>query len=252
MAGATNEIVLHSSTKDLAFPAGSTTFYGAPALDAKDGLVVYEHASNSLSPSSLRYRSSDPGTTTTSDTAFPSIVNAGGNTFQIHPAFTPDDRYLGFVRFSASNEFLYVFDTESQTLLNPDGVDLGAMQVFALGFGFTDRVRGGLSLRLQTVFKTSVLPTRGLLTGTLSNPSGIGILVQRIAGHHKLLGRTVPTLQPVGRVPLGKHGRGAFRIKWDHRVNGKPLRPGRYLVTIRAVTGTTVHDLGRSFTIRIR
>ena len=92
----------------------------------------------------------------------------------------------------------------------------------------------------------------GVLSGKLFNPSGIGILVQRIVGHHQLLGHTVPTLQMVGRVPLGQHPRGAFRITWDHRVNGRKLKPGRYLVTIRAVTGTTVHDLGRSFTVRIR
>ena len=192
----------------------------APALDAKDGLVVYEHASNSLSPSSLRYRSSDPGTTTTIDTAFPSIVNAGGNTFQIHPAFTPDDRYLGFVRFSASNEFLYVFDTESQTLLNPDGIDLGAMQVFALASASPTGCEG-----LSRACRRCSRPRcrRGAADRHALNPSGIGILVQRIAAT-TLLGRTNLTLQPVGRVPLGKHGRGAFRIRWDHRVNGKPLR----------------------------
>jgi WD40-like Beta Propeller Repeat len=251
LTGNSTEILLHSSTHDLAFPSGSTSFYGSPALDNTDGIVVYERANDVLSPYTLRYRSSDPGTTTTSDTAFPAIVNHSG-AYDIHPAFTPDDRFLGFVRFSGgSNEFLYVFDTQTQTLVNPDGVDLGAMKVFTFGFGFPDLLHGGLSLRQQPVFTISSLVASGLLTGRLLNPSGIGILVEKIVGQHKLLGRTVPTLQAVGRVPLGNHRKGAFKIKWDHRVNGKPLKPGRYLVTIRAVTGTTVHDFGRSFTVRI-
>ncbi len=251
--GASSEIVLHSATQDLAFPAGVPTFYGAPALDETDGLVAYEHAPNPLSPYSLRYRSSDPGVTTSGDTAFPAIVNAAG-AYEIHPAFTPDDRYLGFVRFSGGgDEFLYVFDTQTQTLVNSSGVDLGAFDVFALGFGFDDLLRGGMSLRQQVVISAASLAASGILSGRLTFRSGIGILVQRIVGHHRLLGRTVPTLQMVGRVPLGQHRSGRFRITWDHRVGGRALRPGSYLVTIRAVTAAgKVHDFGRSFTIRIR
>jgi WD40-like Beta Propeller Repeat len=251
----TTQIVLHSSSQNLAFPAGSSAFNAAPALDATDGIVAYEHAGVALNPTTIRYRSSDPSDTTATDTAFPSIVNAGPttSTYEIHPAFTPDDRYLGFVRFAgAGDEFLYVFDTQTQTLVNPTGVDLGAMKIFSLGFGFTAMLRGGISLRQQPVFTIASLVASGVLTGRLLNISGIGILVQKITGHHKLLGRTVPTLQMVGRVPLGHHQRGAFKIRWDHRVNGKPLKPGSYLVTIRAVTGKTVHDFGKSFTIRIR
>jgi hypothetical protein len=57
----------------------------------------------------------------------------------------------------------------------------------------------------------------------------------------------------VGRVPLGLHQAGRFKIQWDHRVNGKRLKPGRYLVTVRAVTKAgVVREFGKSFTVRIR
>jgi hypothetical protein len=90
-------------------------------------------------------------------------------------------------------------------------------------------------------------------TGSLSTSAGVGILVQRIVGRHKLLGRTVPKLSIVGRVPFGHHRAGRFRAHWDRRVNGRRLRPGRYLVTVRALASDKrVRELGRSFTIRIR
>lgn len=53
-------------------------------------------------------------------------------------------------------------------------------------------------------------------------------------------------------MPLGtfKKGRGAQAL--GLRVNGKRLRAGRYLVTVRAVRGTTVRELGKPKVIRIR
>src|SRR5262249_43417000 len=85
-AFASNQIFLPPASHDPAFPAGSTTaLFGHPALDDTDGIVAYERATDGLSPYTLRYRSSDPGVTTTSDTAFPSLVNASGaNTYEFH------------------------------------------------------------------------------------------------------------------------------------------------------------------------
>jgi hypothetical protein len=99
----------------------------------------------------------------------------------------------------------------------------------------------------------SKLAPSGALTFKIIRPTGVGILVQRITGHHDLLGHRVPTLKTVGKVPFGKQRKGRRRIHWDHRVNGHRLRRGRYLVTVRAVTSKgVVHDLGRSFTVRIK
>jgi hypothetical protein len=59
--------------------------------------------------------------------ALPVIVNASGLD-EAFPAFTPDGRYLGFVRQNPDNhDRLFVFDTITQTLLNDQGVDLGIL-----------------------------------------------------------------------------------------------------------------------------
>jgi hypothetical protein len=72
----------------------------------------------------------------------------------------------------------------------------------------------------------------------------VGILVQRVKGKH---------LKKVGRVPLGHHRKGHLRLRWNLRVNGKPLHKGRYRVTLRALDKKK-HVLGltRPATIRIR
>jgi len=68
-----------------------------------------------------------------------------------------------------------------------------------------------------------------------------------------VLGNRAFKLRTVGRVPLGNCGRGRLRTKWDLRVGGKRLRPGRYLVTVRVVTRKrVVRELGRPKVIRIR
>jgi hypothetical protein len=72
----------------------------------------------------------------------------------------------------------------------------------------------------------------------------VGILVERVHGHR---------VTPVGRVPLGKHPRGRMDRRWDLRVNGKPLKPGRYRVTLRALDAhKTVLGLSRPVTITVR
>ena len=88
-----------------------------------------------------------------------------------------------------------------------------------------------------------------MLNINLANGSGIGLLVQRVIGHHRLLGRRVPTLKPAGRIPLGRFRHGRHTIHWRPR----GLRPGRYQFTPRALTTSgRVRDLGRPRTFRIR
>ncbi len=87
----------------------------------------------------------------------------------------------------------------------------------------------------------------------LTAPSGIGIIVQRILGTHRVLGRQGYRLGPARRVPLGTFTKGRHGIRWDLKVNGRRLRAGRYLVTVRAVTPkVVVRELGRSRVIRVR
>ena len=72
----------------------------------------------------------------------------------------------------------------------------------------------------------------------------VGILVQRVRGHR---------LQRVGKVPLGEHGKGRLRLRWNLSVNGKPLHAGRYRVTLRALDDhKRVLGLSTPTTIRVR
>jgi hypothetical protein len=239
-------ILLSSSAGTGQFGVTNTSI-GHPALDATDGIVVFQQGAHTL-----LYRTSDPlAVATATSTAWPPLVDAA-NATESEPAFTPDDRYLGFVRQTSSDNHLhlFVFDIATQTLLNPAGIDLG---VIPCCLGLEAIAHGNLSLRLQPVLSKTTLSFNGTLTFNLLTSSGVGILVQKIVGRHKLLGRTVPKLKLIGRVPLGLHRVGRSKVVWDHRVNGKRLKPGRYLVTARAVTKSgVVREFGKSFIVRIR
>jgi hypothetical protein len=83
-----------------------------------------------------------------------------------------------------------------------------------------------------------------LITASLGEPAPVGILVQRIVGRRHV---------NVGRVPFGPKHRGRLRIRWNRRVNGHKLRPGRYLVTLRAFDAHRhVIAVARPVKIRIR
>lgn len=57
----------------------------------------------------------------------------------------------------------------------------------------------------------------------------------------------------VGRVPLGTFSKRPGKVRWDLRVGGKRLKPGRYQVTVRAVTKKlAVRDFGRPRILRLK
>ncbi len=63
----------------------------------------------------------------------------------------------------------------------------------------------------------------------------------RVTGkRRKVLGRSAPRIRVVGRVPLGSVRNGRNRFRWNGRVGGKPLKPGTYLLTYRALKGKRV------------
>ena len=159
-------------------------------------------------------------------TSLPPIVNAPGLD-ESHPSFTADGRFLAFIRATGDgHEHLFVFDTQTQTLLNSNGIDLGALYT-SPAFGQLARTEGNIALRQVAVFERVSLSQTGTLVARLLASGLVGILVQRIVGHHKLLGRTVSTLVTVGRVPLGQHHAGRFKLIGTSRstADGSSLAP---------------------------
>ena len=155
------------------------------------------------------------------------------------PALTADGRYIAFVRDGANGttDRLFVWDTQTQTLLNPTGV--------ALNYTFTADRCGSTSLYTRPVIVSSTI-SGSFVNATLVQASSIGIFVQRIVGKTEVLGHKEYQLETVGRVPLGSYGVGNVFTNWDFTVGGEPLPPGFYQVTVRAVEGDVVRELGRT------
>ena len=80
----------------------------------------------------------------------------------------------------------------------------------------------------------SVSDGQATVSASLGRNAGVGIVVDRILRQGRSHGRTVFTVRRVGRVPFGTRRKGSLRVRWNLRVNRHRLRPGRYLVTLRA------------------
>jgi hypothetical protein len=201
-------------------------------------------------------------------TAAPAAINTSAD--ELMPAWSPDDLKLGFVRAAAGRRKLAVFDATPgiQSVLNPP-VDIGPEAPTPQTRSF-QTVWGGLSLAeaaavdppapattcnaaclaalrppagttaLRPVSLQPVVKTPG------TKPLKIGILVARVTGKRKLLGRTVPRLRVVGRVPLGRVRDGTNRFRWNRRVAGKRLKRGTYALTFRTLKGEIVTSTSNS------
>ncbi len=181
--------------------------------------------------------------------ALPAIVNTPRD--ESRPAQTPDGRYIGFIRDAATGHSrLFVWDSLTQLLVNDAGIDLGALSGREKDLLVQ---RGNLSLRTSFVLRATGVALSGLVSVQLLTQAGIGILVQRVVGHTRVLGRRAPRLRLIGRVPLGQFPRGRARIHWNRKVHGRRLAPGTYQITVRALARNgRVEDLGRPQQIRIR
>lgn len=235
--------LLSSSTGDL----------GHPAMRADDSSFVvsafFEH--RAVSPLTGAFGNSNLGSSVADPALFggttPSIftpgpINTGADESQ--PAVTRDGRYFAFVRHgSDGRDRLFVRDLATQTFLNANGVDLGLVATRGIG---------SVSLYLRSVLTSSVISRTGNVNATLTAASNIGILVQRIVGKTKVDGRKQYELETVGRVPLGSFGAGNVFTHWDFEVEGEPLAPGKYLVTLRALEGDVVRELGRPQVLQIK
>jgi hypothetical protein len=218
--------------------------YLHPAIGSPGGVptLVFEETPDAGGPSELASRPASPVTSFPgTPTPLPGVDTTNGE----DPAFTADGRYIGFYLpdpRSSLHTRLFVWDTETQTLINPTGVDVG--QVFP----------DNLGLYQLTVFRgPGTITSTGTVNFHLASDSAVGILVQRVVGHHKLFGRRVPTLKPVGHVPLGRFKQGHGPVHWDLKVNGHRLTRGTYQVTLRSLTASKkIRDFGVPQLIRMR
>jgi hypothetical protein len=228
--------------------------------DATTNVVVINRELHSRTEESLGKLAFRPvvGFAAAASTLLPALVNPQGSD-ELDPGFTTGGRYLGFVRYARDGDAhlrLFVFDTATQTLLNTSGIDLGVLPSFGcepVAAAWTQA--GNLSLRQTFQLVTSSITFQGvkpLVSFSLSQSSGVGILVQRVVGHHRLFGHLVRKLETVGRVPFGSFKAGSHRLRWNLRVAGRALTHGTYLVTPRLVSGGgIVHELGTPRLLRI-
>jgi hypothetical protein len=220
--------------------------FAHPVLGTPGGsptLVFDEHGRSSDHGKDIVFVAADLATFgPATPTPLPPVVNGNGD--DSRPAFTPDSRYLVFVRRGSDlHNRLFAWDTQTQTIVNTTGVNLGTDSAFDFG---------SPSLYIRPVIDLSAISRRGLVTFNVLQTSGVGILVQRVIGHHRLFGRSVPTLKPVGRVPLGHFKKGHGTAHWNLRVNGKRLGHGTYQVTTRTLTKSgKVTDLGKPVIIHL-
>jgi hypothetical protein len=183
------------------------------------------------------------------------------------PAWSPAGLQLGFVRTTGGRRVLPVYDLTPglQAILNPP-IDLGAdaptpqTRVFQSHWGgLSIAESSALDVPAVTCTTTclqslSTTLTKVQLKPTVSvSPIGqkIGIFVVRVAGKRKLLGRTVPRIKQVGRVPLGTTRKGRNTFRWNGKVNGKRLKRGTYLLTYRALRGARVVSTSGSIRFKV-
>jgi hypothetical protein len=260
--------------------AASATFQSAghPALRDPDGYAAFDSTSASASMAGANIRTILFPTQAQPSNA-PNAINTNAPEFT--PAWSPDGLKLAFLRFPANfpRRSLFVYDTTPgiQTVQNP-GIDLGEVTP-------GDQLRafhnawGGVSLAVEqrqdavqvTCSFRCFNPLNGSTVGTLrpvnlsptvtttkstggvgTGGSGIGILVARVVGRHRVLGRRVPRLKPLGRVPLGRARRGRNRFRWNGRVSGRRLRPATYVITYRVLTRDgRIHATSRTIQFRV-
>jgi hypothetical protein len=218
--------------------APSSATLSHPTVGSPDGsltVIFEEHGGAGGASGDIRFLLGDLNSFVNGPlTALP--VNTTAD--EARPAFTPDDRYVVFARTGADGHArLFAWDVGTQLLVNASGVDLGG----AVG----GDAGGPPSLYIKPVFTLATVSPAALVNFKLITPSSVGIIVQRVVGHHRLFGRKVPKLKLVGRVPFGHFKKGHSKVHWNLRVKGKRLPKGTYQITPRALTKSQkVRDLG--------
>lgn len=245
--GEQNGVVFGSSTGTLAFARINAD---QPALRPGDNTNVTVIFDGNLTRGNLATIAFD-GSPSLQSLSLPGASLAGEERF---PHWTRDGRYLVWLTLgppiqATGGELregtIKVYDTETQAIVTTRS--LGRKERFAaLAVAQTPSVLAAFDVNLGLQRTDPTLSVR------LASPATVGILVQRVVGTRRLLGRLAPRLELVGRVPLGKQRRGRARIPWDGKVNGRELSPGRYQITMRRLVRNKVVELSEPDTVRIR
>jgi hypothetical protein len=195
-------------------------------------------------------------------TAAPAAINTAAP--EQMPAWSPDDLKLAFVRTTSATRRLAVFDATPgiQSVVNAPfslGAEAPTPQTRAI-----QSLWGGISLaevadaaptptctRNCLLSLTNANLTNTILRPIVTSPTIIGIFVARVTGTRRLLGRRVPRLRPVGRVPLGRARRRGNRFRWNGKVEGKRLRRGTYLLTFRTLRGKRITNTSGSIRFKV-
>jgi hypothetical protein len=184
-------------------------------------------------------------------TELPAAINGAPEARETRPAFSADGRFLAFVRHDqqSGREHLFVWDSQTQLLLDSAGIDLGTLNGSPASLVLS---HGNVVLVNHPVLRRSSVSRGGGVSFDLASASDIGVIVQKVVGRTRVFGRPAPRLRFLGRVPLGHFARGRGHTVWDLKVGGNPLAPGLYQVTVRSVTSSGgVRDVGRPDLIRI-
>jgi hypothetical protein len=273
-------------TGTLSQPSGTLTTLNPSALSAKaaewtissaglssDGAgfgffpTVFQNAYHvALDPANSGLAVIDPGGSTGASGGDLRVVNlASGASFsqgsaltvtnttadESRPGFTRDGRYLAFMRRNSLGDHLHVIDTLQ------GGVEVAPYIKTSTSVSALTQIRifGNVSLILtSTLLASPTISSFGLISSSLSQPAPVGILVQRIVGHRSLVGNSEPIVKTVGKVPFGRQRKGKLRLHWNFTVNGRRLKRGRYLITLRALDPKTgrPRDLARPIALHVR
>jgi hypothetical protein len=101
---------------------------------------------------------------------------------------------------------------------------------------------------------TPVIRPSGVITATLRQPATLSlrVLIVLPPGHAAITKLKVPATRLVGTVPLGHHGKGRVKIRWNLSVAGHRLKAGSYALVLEAKRGRKLVDVSDATTVRLR
>ena len=245
-----SEIIIMNFNKVL---SSDTADYSDPSVGSPGGVATLLFEESSSHGQSVV--STPAPLTASSRFGAPQPVSGIDFTNGMDPTITADGRYVGFLRSfpGKSGWFLFVWDTTTQMLLNPQGVSVGDVTVRGFEGVRSPDIFGPYLYEIKVFSVPGSIGPSGTVDFALAADSAVGILVQRVVGHHRLFGRRVPTLRVVGHVPLGLFKKGKHHLYWNLKVNGRRLGRGTYQVTLRSLTSSKkIRDFGGSRIIQVR